>query len=127
MQRLTVQKGQTLVTLLFFMAIAFTVTTGAVIVVFANTTGQTKIQQSQSAYYTAEGGAENALMRLLRDPTYTGETMAVGEGTAVVSITGSGPYTITSMGTVGNFVRKVQVIASYTNNILAVQSWKELF
>ena len=129
MQKYVIQnsKGQTLVTLLFFMVIAITVTTGAVIIVFANTTGQTKLQQSQTAYYIAESGMENSLIRLLRDPSYTGETLPVGEGTAITTINGSGPYTITATGTVGSFVRTVQVVANYTNNILTVQSWKETF
>ena len=120
--------GQTLITLLFFMIIAITMLTGTLIVIFNVTTGQTKIQQSRSAYYIAESGMENALIRLLRDPAYNGETLTIGEGTAVVNITNNGSiYIATSSATVGNFVQKIQVVASYTNNILSIQTWKELF
>ncbi|HSW88742.1 MAG TPA: hypothetical protein VLG12_06290 [Candidatus Saccharimonadales bacterium] len=126
------EKGQTLVTLLFFMVIAITITTGAIIIIFVNTQAQTKVQQSQSAYYVAESGMENALMQSLRNPSYTGEVLTIGEGTASITaaLTGSvqsGTFTATSTGTVGNFVRKIQVTGSYTNNVFTVQSWKEIF
>lgn len=119
--------GQTLVTLLFFMVIAITITTGAIMVIFINTQAQTKIQQSQTAYYVAESGIENAMLRLLRDPLYTGETLPIGEGNAVIQVTGNSPYTIIAVGTVGNFTRKIQVLASYTNNIFSIQNWQEIF
>lgn len=126
------EKGQTLVTLLFFMVIALTITTAAIIIIFVNTQAQTKVQQSQSAYYVAESGMENALMEVIRNPSYAGETMTIGEGTDVISAalsgtTTSGTSTITSTGTVGSFVRKIQVVGLFTNNVFAVQSWKEIF
>ncbi|HSW97421.1 MAG TPA: hypothetical protein VLF89_06360 [Candidatus Saccharimonadales bacterium] len=126
------EKGQTLVTLLFFMVIAITITTGAIIIIFVNTQAQTKIQQSQSAYYVAESGMENALIQSLRNPSYTGEITLIGEGSASISATlnGSvqaGTFIATSAGTVGNFVRKIQVIGIFTNNVFTVQSWKEIF
>lgn len=126
------EQGQTLVTLLFFMVIAITITTGAIIIIFVNTQGQTKIQQSQSAYYIAESGMENALEESLRNPSYTGETITIGEGTATtqVALTGSvdsGTLTATSTGTIGSFVRKIQVTGSYSGDVFSIQSWKEIF
>ena len=126
------ENGQTLVTLLFFMVIAITMTTGAVIIIFTTTLAQTKLQQSQSAYYVAESGMENAVLQLLRNPNYTGEQLTVGEGTASISaiLTGttqSGTVFATSSGIVGNFTRTIQVTGAYTNNIFTVQSWKEIF
>lgn len=126
------ENGQTLVTLLFFMVIAITITTAAIIIIFVNTQAETKVQQSQSAYYVAESGMENALMQSLRNPAYTGETLTIGEGTASISATLSGTVTTgtfiaTSAGSVGNFVRKIQMIGLFTNNVFTVQSWKEIF
>src|SRR5476649_2444851 len=102
------QKGQALITLLFFVIIAVTITTGAAIVVMTNTLNETRLQQSTLAYSVAESGSEN---RLLRNPNYTGETLTVGSGTATITVTGGGanPYIITSKGQVGNYIRTVQV------------------
>lgn len=119
--------GQTMVTLLFFVVIALTITSAAVAMVITNSQSTTKFEQGLLAYYVAEGGVENALLRLLRNPNYTGETLSVGEGTAVITVAGTDPKTITSLGTVRNFSRKIQLVAEYTNNILSVTSWKEVY
>ncbi len=66
------KRGQALVILLVFMAIAVTVTTAAVVMMVVGSTAASKYERSQAAYATAESGAENALLRLLRDPNYTG-------------------------------------------------------
>ena len=120
-------RGQALITLLFFMAVAITITSAATIVIVVNSLSVTKFEQSMSAYYVAESGAENAMLRLLRNPIYTGETLPVGLGSAFIQVTGSDPKTITSEGTVGNFKRKIQVVAGYASGILTATSWKEVF
>ncbi|MBI3380276.1 hypothetical protein HY029_05990 [Candidatus Gottesmanbacteria bacterium] len=118
--------GQALVTLLFFMIIAITVTSGAVVIILSNSVSASKFDQGNSAYYIAESGVENALIRLLRNPNYTGETLPIDTGNATIQISGSNPITITSVGTLNNLSRTIQVTVDYTNNILTVQSWKEI-
>ena len=120
------QRGQALITLLFFMIIAISVITTAVILLIVNSRTTSKTERGIQAYYVAEAGAENAVLRLLRNPNYTGETVTIGEGSATITIAGTDPKTITSTGVVGDFAKKVQVVVSYTNNILAVTSWKEI-
>lgn len=120
-------KGQALVTLLFYMLIAITVTTLAVSIVLSNSQAANALSQGQINYYIAESGAENALIRLLRNPAYTGESLAVDGGTAVITVSGNNPYIINSTGTLGQFVRKIEVTVSYNNNIMTVNSWKEIF
>lgn len=116
-------KGQALVSLLMFILVAMTVITSIITTVISNTIVASIEQQAIDAYYIAEAGAENALMRLLRDPSYSGETLPVGNNSAVISISGS---TITSTGQVNNLTRKIQVITSYNDNQLIVTSWKEI-
>jgi hypothetical protein len=106
-----------------FIVVALTVITSTITTVISNTASASIEQQSIDAYYTAESGAENALMRLLRDPTYTGETLPVGNNSATVTVSGS---TIVSTGRANNLTRKIQVEVSYTNNQMTVISWKEI-
>jgi len=123
-----INKGQTLVALLFFMVIAITITTAAIVIVLVNADATTKLQQSTLAYYVAESGIENALLRILRDTNYAGETLAVGAGNATIQVVNnSGTYTITSSGKIGNFLHTIQAVAVYNNAALAVSSWKETF
>jgi hypothetical protein len=127
------QRGQALITLLFFTVIGVTVTSAAVVMILVNSLSGAKFQEGMIAYQIAESGAENGLLRLLRNPSYAGESnLAVGSsGLATTTVSGTGtagdPYIITSTGQTGNFIRKIEVRATYVNNLLAVTSRKELF
>lgn len=121
------QSGQTLVALLAFMAIAISVTSAATMVTIASIQATSKYTQGQEALSMAETAAENAIIRLIRDPSYSGsETITLPNGTArIVSITGSSPKTIVAEGISGNFRRRVQVVVTQANNITTVTSWSE--
>lgn len=119
--------GQTLVFLLVFMTIAITVTAAAVVLMIVNSQSANRMELGLVAYDVAEGGAENAVLRLLREPVYTGETLTIGSGTATITVTGSGPYTILSKGVSGNFLRQVQVVVAFNSGIMSVTTWKDLF
>jgi len=125
------ERGQALITLLFFAIVGITVTSAAVVMILVNSMSGTKQQQGEIAYDIAQSGAENGLLRLLRDPTYTGETLSVGSGTVVISVSGSGtsgsPYVILSKGTIGAFMREEQITATYQNNLLTVTGRQEVY
>lgn len=117
------QKGHALITLLFFMVISLTIVTGVAIVVLNNASSTSSSEQGTIAYYAAETGAENALLRLVRDPSYTGETLDVDGGSVVITVNNG---TIISTATVARSVRKIQVVTSTANNQVSVTSWKEI-
>lgn len=123
-----INKAQILITLLIFMSVGIMITSAAVVLIITNSLGMTKMQEGNLAYSITESGVENALLRLLRNPNYNGETITIGEGTATISVESSGgnQKTITSSGRLGNFLRKIQVIIDYTNNTLTILSWKEI-
>ncbi len=122
------QKGQALVMLLIFAIIGIMVTSASVALIISNAQGSDKLYQGATAYDVAESGAETAMIKLLRDPNYAGETVTVGTGQAVITIASSGATirTVTSKGTIGNYTRKIQVIADFTGGILTATSWKEV-
>jgi hypothetical protein len=124
-------RGQTLVTLIFFMVIATTVTTAAILVITTNLLSGSRHQEGTIAYQVAESGAQNALIRILRDPLYNGESLNVGSGSATIQVSGSGtvadPYIIVSTGRKGLFIKKVEVRARYEDDELEVVSHKEIF
>lgn len=117
------QKGQAVVALLFFMTISIAIITAIVIIVLNNATAVSSLEQGNSAYYAAESGSQNALLRLIRDPSYSGETLTVDQGTVVIQVANG---IATSTATVANSVRKVQVNTVYNNNIRTVTSWTEI-
>lgn len=122
-------KGQALISLLFISIIGITIAAGATMLVLINSQSGLKFQQGTIAYEIAQSGAENALLRLLRDPAYTGESMSVGDGTVDIQVSSpGGGYIATSSGKVGNYTRKIQITAHYnTDYVLVVDSRKEIF
>lgn len=121
------EQGQALILIVIFTVIGSLVISAAVMLTLINSTASDKVYQGSNAYDIAESGAETAMIKLLRDPMYAGETVPVSDGQAVVSVSGTNPITITSTGIRGNFRRKIQVTVTTTNNILTVTSWKEVY
>ncbi len=121
--------GQTLVSLLLISVIGITIAAGATTLVIINSQSALKFEQGTIAYSIAQSGIDNALLRLLRDPTYTGEVLSIGQGAADIKVSSnSGSYIATVSGQISNFVRKVQINAHYnTNQVLMIDSKKEIF
>lgn len=122
--------GQALVTLLVFVSITTIITAAAVTITIINSQTTSKFATGEEALFVAEAGAENAVLKLLRNPAYSGslptENLAVGNGQVTIDINGSPTVTITSTGTVSNFIRKVQVTATYSNNQFTITSWQTI-
>lgn len=120
------QSGQVLVILLFFMVITIIITVASVTLIILNSQGASRSEQGQLALDVAESGAENAIIRLLRNPNYSGEALTVGEGTATITVAGTDEITVVSVGRVNTLERTVQVTLQYQDNILTVASWREI-
>ncbi|MBI4079240.1 MAG: hypothetical protein HY429_03000 [Candidatus Levybacteria bacterium] len=121
------QAGSALVTLLFFSVIAAIITSSATIIILINAQGANTLEQGMNALSIAESGAENAYLRLIRDTTYTGESVALDGGTAVIQVTGTNPKVIRSQGTIGLYTHIVEVEVQITNNEYTISSWKEVY
>src|SRR3989344_2377639 len=121
------KKGQALVTLLVFIATATIITAAATTVTLINSQTTGKFAQGESALIIAQTGADNAILRILRDPngTYTGEgPITIGSGTVTINVSGSSVKTITAEGKDGNFIRKIQVVGTFVNNTFTIFSWE---
>lgn len=116
--------------LLIFVIIVTTITSATVAVTMINSAGASKFEQGFETQQMAESGVENAVLRLLRDPNYSGEpAITIGNASVTTVIAGAGTsnLTITATATNGNFVRVTQAKATYTNNELKLTSWKDVF
>ncbi|HET7099399.1 MAG TPA: hypothetical protein VFI61_04170 [Patescibacteria group bacterium] len=121
--------GQALVMLLFFVLVGIIIATSATFIIASNSQAATTMSEGVIAKEMADSGIETAMLGILRNnDSYTGETISpLNGGTVVITVTGTGTKTIDSTATNGNFVKKVEVIVSYSNNILGVPtSWKEI-
>lgn len=122
------QKGQALVILLVFMVLAIIMTTMAIALVSINATAASQVEQGDMALKLAETGADNALLRLMRNPTYSGtEKFTLDSGQVTATVSGTNPIIIMSEGRQGTFVRTASVSASFVNTVLTIHSWQEVF
>ncbi len=127
------EKGQTLVALLFFIMIGMIVTIAATMILLTNSQAAQKLSQGEIVRQMAETGAENALLQLLRNEDYLGETLTsiggiIGDDVEVSVSTdpATGQKAIFSTATSGNFMRRVEV--TYTvGDVLTPLSWKEIY
>lgn len=120
-------KGQALISLIFYILIILTVTSAAVILTGINSLSTSKNEQGLLSYYLAESGAENAVLRLLRDPGYTGETnLPIGDGFVNIIVTPGNPVSIVSVGQLGKNIRKVQVRLERITGTYTIRSWQEI-
>lgn len=119
-------KGQTIILLLVFMIVALMVTTASVISMSVNIRATEKVQEGTNAFDLAESGAENAMVKLLRDINYAGESLALPQGNVEITVTGTNPKLVRSTSTSGDFQRTIEVIVDTGNNTLTVLSWKEV-
>ncbi|MBZ1356321.1 MAG: hypothetical protein KY054_00920 [Candidatus Nealsonbacteria bacterium] len=80
--------------------------------------------RSSQSYYVAEAGIEDALLRLLKDPSFLGSyELTVGDKKSQVEINPIGTSRrVLSTGNVSRRIRKLEVIYSISN----VASWREI-
>ncbi len=119
------QHGQALITLIFFVLISVTIASGAIIMIAVNSMTLTKLQEGNISYDAAEAGIENAILRVVREPSYSGEVLTIGNLTVNITVTGSNPKTIEAVGT-GNFKRKVSVQMTENSGRYTISNWKEI-
>lgn len=124
-KRAETQAGQSLILLLVFVVMAIAITTAAAIIVGINSASATNYTIGFAVKQMAESGAEKALLALLRDPNYSGETFSIDSGIVTATVSGSPVLTIDSTAQYLGFSKRIQVLATYTDSVLEVLSWKE--
>src|SRR5579872_181096 len=122
------QKGQALVPLLIFVATAIIITSAAIAIAIINIQSTSQFTQGQQAYDTAESGAEDAILKLVRNSSFgSSYSVSVGNYLANVVVSPSGQATtktITAEGVVNNFRRKIQVSGQFNSDgTFSVVSW----
>lgn len=119
--------GQALVSLIAFMAFGMVITSAAVTMTIVNSRSTDTYSTGNEVLAIAEVGADNAVLRILRNPNYVGEPpLTIGSGTATITVSGGSTKTITSEGVGSGIRRKVEVVGTFTNNVFIITSWKEI-
>jgi Tfp pilus assembly protein PilX len=119
-------RGMALVTVLIFSVVAIIVITLGITLMIIQTGSSSKATSSKKAIFVAESAMENALIRLLRNPSYAGETLTFSDGTATIIVTGNTTKTVSVSSDVFSSNRTIEVVLSELNGVNSIISWKEV-
>ncbi|KKS73905.1 MAG: hypothetical protein UV46_C0058G0006 [Candidatus Gottesmanbacteria bacterium GW2011_GWC2_42_8] len=118
--------GFALVILLFLMVLAVTVITAAVSLMILGSSSSTLLISGDSTKSIADSCIENAIIRLIRNPAYSGESLDINEGNCQITVTGLTDKTVSAQANYGNKKKRVEVNLNLNNNIISLISWKDV-
>lgn len=121
------QSGQTLVIMLVITGFVLVILSAVLVMSLTSSASTLSTTNATAAQYWAEAGLETGLMRFLRDPSYRGETVTNNTYTTTISITGSGPYTISSSAQAGTSRKQVTATIQFTNGVMSVTAWQDVY
>ena len=126
------KKGQAMIAILLVLALALIFLTTTAVIYLSETSIVFNTRQSNEAYYNAEATIDNAILKLLRNPNYTGdETLTFNNGSATIgTITGSTTKTITVNSQINNnkYIRIMTATVNLSgsgNRVVTLNSWRE--
>lgn len=74
----------------------------------------------------ADGCMENAMQRIRFDTNYTGETLNIGSGSCIISVSANGNNrTIVVNATSGIYTQGLTVDIALSGNVISVNNWQE--
>lgn len=85
-------------------------------------------QKGAEAFSAADGCAEDALLHLHYNVTYTGGSLTQGNGTCIITVARAGNlYTIDATGIVDSYRKKIEITLAVDNSMMiTINSWKEV-
>lgn len=103
----------------------FVISTAVALILSASQSVTDKVV-SESAVSLAESAAEDAILKLLRNPQYAGGGFALEDGQAVVSITNQPDSPVVAVvATRAGVRRELTIHLQRVDGSLEIQSWKE--
>jgi len=120
--------GQILTSVLVFMAFGLSVVALSATLTIINMQNTAKLAQSEQASNYAEAGAEESVLRLIRDPSYNGGDLSIAtDATITIQVVANGDdRTITSTATYNGFTKKVLAQVHLANGKVSLVSWKQI-
>jgi hypothetical protein len=121
------EKGYAMILLLVFSVMAVTLISAAMNIMLITTQETSQEELSREALGVTEAGIEEALLRILRNPNYTGGTIPIDSTNVSVQVSGTTVKTISAQATVGSVTRVVTAKADFSGPVLTIQSWTVVY
>lgn len=121
--------GQALIGVLAVIAISIVLVSSLMTNSLISADSSLKLRQSSLALASADSYAQNALIKLIRDPNYTGETLTLDTGRVIIEITGDNPKSvlIKSTNSASDILRQLNFVVNYASDgTISVVDWTEI-
>ena len=83
-------------------------------------------QRGSEAFSVADGCMEEALRRIKINTNYNGGSLNLGDGLCIIEVVATGAdRTITVIGTVDKYNKKIETKITLAGNVIAINSWEE--
>lgn len=86
-------------------------------------------QKGEETFFLTDGCIEEAMHRLRKDNDYSGSTLNLGNGSCIISVSGSGlSRTITATGTIGVHTKVIntELLLNTSTTSARILSWDEV-
>lgn len=121
------KSGQILTSVIVFMAFGLSVIALSSVLTIINIQNTAKYSESTRALNYAEAGAEEAVLRIIRDPNYPGGTLPLDTANVNMQIVGDASNkTVTSTAVYNGFTKRIQVQVSLADDKVSLVSWKQI-
>jgi type II secretory pathway component PulK len=122
--------GQAMIAILLVVALALIFITTTAVIYTSEADFSFNTRKSNEVYYNGEAALENAIIRIIRNPNYLGETLTLDDGSAIISVSiGPSPtqktINIKSISNSHKFIRNIQAIIDTNNHVVSLVSWRE--
>lgn len=118
--------GHILVVILVLMVVGITIVAMSLALVISTTQSLGGAMTADRVHAAAEGGIENAILKLLRDPTYTGEEMIVDDLPVTLAVTRGTQTVIVATAESGAFTQRYRVVLERISGVLTIISWQQI-
>lgn len=122
--------GQAMISILLVLALALIFITTTAVIYTRETDLSFNSRKSNEIYYNAEAALDNAILRLIRNPDYLGETLTLDDGNAIITV-GAGPgpdqktINVKSISNSQKFIRNLTAVVNTAGRVISLVSWRE--
>lgn len=120
-------KGQALIAVLITAVLGLTLGVFALERVFSGSEILKESLEGENLRSLNEGVLENGLLRILRDPNYTGENLTVQEASCIIEVVSGNPKTVRAICSRGDKTKKIQTTVSFNNGLVTFTPAHEFF
>jgi hypothetical protein len=123
------KEGQALIGVLAVIAVSIVLVSSLMMNSLISADSSLKLRQSSIAISAADSYMQNALIKIIRDPNYTGETLTLDNGRVIIEVTGDNPknVSIKSINSQNDILRQLSADVGYNaSGAISVSNWTEI-